>query len=71
MQNAEQIGELAKGQQRLGSMYEDLSKMLVESSGSGSRGCEHDVKTPPKKLGRRIVGYVYDDKTTERPGRIR
>jgi hypothetical protein len=60
MQNAEQIGELGAGQRRLGSMYDELSRRVVESERK-EVDCGHHVRTPPKKLGRRVVGYVYED----------
>jgi hypothetical protein len=54
MQNSEQIAELRRGQERLGGLYEDLRGAVINS------GCGHDVRKAPRKIGRRIVGYVYE-----------
>jgi hypothetical protein len=74
--NAEMIRELGGGQQKLGDACEELRKsvrdreekserMSLMSIGSGSVGsagaCGHESKRGPRKIGRKVVGYIYAD----------
>lgn len=62
MQNSEQIAELRRGQERLGGLYEELHGAVVANA-----GCGHDVRKAPRKIGRRIVGYVYEQEGGKAP----
>jgi hypothetical protein len=72
--NAEMVRELGTGQQKLGEACEELRKavrerddkserMSLRSIASGSvqstSTCDHNVKRGPKKIGRKVVGYIY------------
>jgi len=64
---------LVAGQQRLVDACDELRKAMRErddgwraasiafSSTASNASCGHEVHKPPRKVGRRVVGYVYDE----------
>jgi type VII secretion effector (TIGR04197 family) len=72
-QSAEQIKSLGEGQQQLVDACEELRKMAKEreerwekmsivGSTTSTGSCGHDVRRPPRKVGRKVIGYVYGEK---------
>ena len=68
-QSADQIKKLSGGQQKLTAACEELRKTIKEREdrwekmsvmSAADSSCNHEVVRPPRKVGRRIVGYVYD-----------
>ena len=60
MENAQQIAELRRGQESLGKMCEELRKTVEVGLERGNQWDKYDIRRPPKKMGRKIVGYVYE-----------
>ncbi|KAK5165880.1 uncharacterized protein LTR77_008803 [Saxophila tyrrhenica] len=56
-QNA-QMRELMSGQREMVEVLREVSRSVVASG----KGCEHVVVPPPRKMGRKVVGFVYDAK---------
>lgn len=71
-----QIQQLTQGQQKLVEACEELRKVMKEreelwqEAGAGGLGwrsnaspvsCGHEVHKPPRKVGRKVVGYVYGE----------
>ncbi len=71
-----QIQQLTLGQQKLVESCEELRKVVREKEemwqgeGVGGLGwpssastvsCGHEVHKPPRKVGRKVVGYVYEE----------
>jgi uncharacterized coiled-coil protein SlyX len=73
-QSAEQIQMQSESQRRLIEVCEELQKAAKDreeqwermstlgSTASVMSVCGHDVRRPPRKVGRKIIGYVYGDK---------
>ncbi|KAK6389713.1 hypothetical protein LTR65_006195 [Meristemomyces frigidus] len=57
-----QVRELMAGQRELVEVMRELARSLVAAAPAGRGACGHVVVPPPRKVGRRIVGFVYDGK---------
>jgi hypothetical protein len=72
----DQIQQLTLGQQKLVEACEELRKLVREKvemwrggvvgglgwgSNASTASCGHEVHKPPRKVGRKVVGYVYED----------
>lgn len=77
-----QIQQLTLGQQKLVEACEELRKIVKDkeevwrgggvgglswASNASTASCGHEVHRPPRKVGRKVVGYVYKEET-ERNG---
>lgn len=62
-QNTRAIGELSKQMKRLAKAQTVSAAASVAEKEDGGAACEHDVRPPPIKLDRPIVGYVYGQKS--------
>ena len=60
MENSEQIAELRRGQERLGRTCEELRRTMEASLQKGREWDKYEIRRPPRKMGRKIVGYVYE-----------
>ncbi|TKA75373.1 hypothetical protein B0A55_06009 [Friedmanniomyces simplex] len=54
-----QVGELMAGQRE---MVEVMRELAGSITAQNKGACDHVVVPPPRKVGRRIVGFVYDAK---------
>ncbi|EMC99782.1 hypothetical protein BAUCODRAFT_30189 [Baudoinia panamericana UAMH 10762] len=54
-----QVREMMSGQREMVEVMRDLAKSITAQN-KGS--CDHVVIPPPRKVGRRVVGFVYDAK---------
>jgi len=75
-ETSSQITDLRRGQDRLGAVCEELKVAVRSGSVVGSAPsimgsapsevsaisslCQHEIRRPPRKVGRKIVGYVYE-----------
>lgn len=56
-QNAAQMRDLMNGQEQMVSVMREMTKSIAAQNPAS---CGHVVIPPPRKVGRRVVGFVYD-----------
>ncbi|KAF2766862.1 hypothetical protein EJ03DRAFT_167640 [Teratosphaeria nubilosa] len=61
-----QVRELMTGQREMVAATRELSKAITAQN---KESCEHVVIPPPRKTGRKVVGFVYDAKEGSTDGR--
>ncbi|EME46927.1 hypothetical protein DOTSEDRAFT_70762 [Dothistroma septosporum NZE10] len=59
-----QVRELMTGQREMTKVMRDLANAI---SAQNKGKCDHVVIPPPRKMGKKVVGFVYDGKVVESP----
>lgn len=59
-----QARELMTGQREMTKVMRDLANAI---SAQNKGNCDHVVIPPPRKMGKKVVGFVYDGKVVESP----
>lgn len=57
-----QVRELMAGQREMVEVVRELARGVKEGGRGAGGGFEHVVIPPPRKVGRKVVGFVYDGK---------